>query len=462
MDIPTVKESEAIKTAMQVINERGYGIAFVLGAEDHLVGVVTDGDIRRAILSGISLQSPISEMMNTTPIKMYESWSEEQLDEFLRSPEVSNKIPKLGPLIFPVVDEEEKIVRFELAYRDGRRHRPISQAALRELGIPKKILVIGGAGYIGSVLVRMLLAEGFNVKVMDSLIYGDDGIRELYTSEDMQLIVGEVTNLVNIVEAMKDVDAIVHLAAIVGDPAGQTNPKQTLQVNYFSTSVLVDIAKYLGIQRFIFASTCSVYGFKEHKCTEVEPTNPLSLYAETKIMSENVILEKDTEGFCPTILRFATAYGVSPRMRFDLVVNLLVAKATMEGRITVFGQGMQRRPFAHVRDISRAIITVLKAPTDAVCGEIFNVGSEKHNLSIMELAETIKMAIPESTIEKVEEKEDNRSYSVSFDKMEERLGFTPKESMSEAIAEIREYIGQERIEDYKDKKFSNYATLKEQ
>ena len=461
MNVPTVRQDHSIKSTMQEINKQGIGIAFVLDMNERLVGVVTDGDIRRAILSGTSLQADIATIMNQDPVRGYESWGKEEFDIMLSSQSVARKTPKIGALVVPILDEHDRIVRFDIASDGVIRPLTASSAELQNLGRPKRVLVLGGAGYIGSVLSRMLLERGYKVKVMDSLIYGDDGITELYGSEDFELVRGEVTNVVNIVEAFKDVDAVVHLAAIVGDPAGKTKPKQTLQVNYFSTSVLVDVAKYLGITRFVFASTCSVYGFTVQTCKETDQPNPLSLYAETKAMSEKAILDGSSPGLCSTILRFATVYGLSPRMRFDLVVNLLVAKAMIDRRITVFGKGTQRRPFVHVRDVARAILSTLEAPPDSVCGEIFNVGSEEQNMSILELAEAINEDVKDAVLEKIEEKEDERSYSVSFEKIRNRLDFTPSESISNAVREIQDFISKKRIEDYEDKKYSNYLTLRE-
>lgn len=461
MEIPLVTPDETLRTTMQKINQEGYGLAFVVDKDSRLAGIVTDGDIRRAILSGESLQSDIGDIMNTKPITAKSDWTEEELRRFLSNPSLRNRIPKLRPLIVPVLDDKGRIARVEVV-QSSTGPRAISQAkSLENLRMPRRVLVLGGAGYIGSVLVRMLLEEDYEVKVMDNLVYGDKGIRDLHEHERFSLFIGDITNIVDIVEAASDVDAIIDLAAIVGDPASKMKPKQTLQVNYFSTNALVNIAQYLGVPRLIFASTCSVYGFKTHMVSENEPPNPLSLYAETKLMSERAILDNVSPGFCPTVLRFATVYGISPRMRFDLVANLLVAKAVLDGEITVYGKGEQKRPFVHVRDIARAIIRVLEASTDTVCNEIFNVGSEGQNMSIMELAKTIKAEIPSASIRTIEEKEDDRSYLVSFDKLKDILGFEPKERFSESVQEIQKLIEDQRITDYREREYSNYRSLQE-
>jgi len=461
VSIPIVCKNESIKKAMEVVNKHGLGIVFVVSENNELVGVATDGDIRRAILNGISINAKISDIMNKSPVKIYDFWNGEELKDYLNSPDVKKKIPEFKALIVPILTKENGIVGIKAIYKD-RRNGEYSMIAPEKYSKPKRILVIGGAGYIGSVLVRMLLERGYYVKVMDNLLYGDEGIREVYDKENFEFFKGDITNISDVVEAMKDADAVVHLAAIVGDPASSIKPKETLEINYFSTKMLGEVAKYIGISKFIFASTCSVYGFRDDICAEGTEPNPLSLYAETKLMSEKALLELKGGGFCPVILRFATAYGLSPRIRFDLVVNLLIAKSLVDKEITVFGEGKQYRPFAHIKDISRAIIKVLEAPPDVVHGEVFNVGSDEQNLSIKELAEKIKQKIPDAQLKFISEKEDDRSYRVSFEKIREKLSFRPKYTIENAVEEIKEVFMEGLIKDYRDKRYNNYRSLKEE
>ena len=460
MELPTILENESIKKAMEVINKYGLGIVFVVDNEEKLVGVATDGDIRRAILSGVSVNTPVSKIMNKDPVKIYENWDENKIRKYLHSPKIRIKIPKFKSLIIPVLSEDNKITGIRAIYRDIENNKYILKYP-QDVPNIKKVLVIGGAGYIGSVLVRMLLKKGYHVKVMDNLLYGDEGIKDLYNTDNFEFFKGSITNISDVVEAMKDVDAVIHLAAIVGDPASKLKPKETLEINYFSAKMLGEVAKFLGISKFIFASTCSVYGFREDVCTEESELNPLSLYAETKLMSEKALLELRGNGFCPVILRFATAYGLSPRMRFDLVVNLLIAKALIEREITIFGEGKQYRPFVHIKDISRAIIKVLEAPMEKICGEVFNVGSDEQNMSIKELAERIKSKVPEAELKFIKEKEDNRSYKVSFRKIKEKLGFSAKYTIENAIEEIRKAFNGGKIKDFRDKKYSNHRSLED-
>jgi len=455
LKVPTVPQNASIKDCMKEINSCGLGIAFVVDKNGRLLGVVSDGDIRRAILSGKSLNSEVSEVMNRDPIRIFKNWSEEKLKKYLRSQKVRERIPLLKPLIVPVLSEDGKIVDLYPVYRD-KKGALESQKVLKK---PMKVLVVGGAGYIGSILVRRLLERGYKVTVLDNLLYGEDGIRELYGRENFKFVKGDVLHIDEVIEAMQDVDAVIHLAAVVGDPSCKLKPKETIEINYLAAKNLAESCKYLQIPRFIFASTCSVYGFNEGVCTEETEPNPLSLYAETKLMSEEGILSLADDTFFPTVLRFATVYGWSPRMRFDLVVNLLIAKAIFEGEITVYGRGKQYRPFVHVRDVARAIIKVLEAPLEKVGGEIFNVGSDEQNYSIAEMAHIIHENIPDSEIVFVDQKEDERSYRVSFEKIKETMGFEAKYSIKDAVLEIKREIEKGNVKHYKDKKYSNYKSL---
>ena len=205
------------------------------------------------------------------------------------------------------------------------------------------VLVVGGSGYIGSILCRKLLASGRRVRVLDKLVYGDSAIRELIGHPQFELTIGDCRNIQNVVSAVNGASAIVHLAAIVGDPACDQDRKAALEINYAATRMMVEIAKGDGVKRFVFASSCSVYGETETMVDEKSAPAPISLYAQTKVDSERALLAAQDGHFHPTILRLATIFGNSHRPRFDLVVNLLTAKALQEGTITIFN-GEQPMP----------------------------------------------------------------------------------------------------------------------
>jgi len=242
----------------------------------------------------------------------------------------------------------------------------------------EKVLVIGGAGYIGSVLVRKLLRAGYQVRVLDQLLFGDASIRELFEHPRFELLRGDFRHVDAVIRAVKGMDAVVHLGAIVGDPACALDEQTTLQTNYAATALVADVCRGYGVSRFVFASTCSVYGANDKIVDEGSVLNPVSLCAATKIDSERILLAARNETFHPTILRLATAFGWSPRPRFDLVVNLLTARAVLEKKVVIFN-GEQWRPFVHVKDIARAFCLTLDADVAKVSGETFNVGGPELN-----------------------------------------------------------------------------------
>ncbi len=289
------------------------------------------------------------------------------------------------------------------------------------------VLVIGGAGYLGSVCCRELLDRGFAVRVLDALLFGDDGIADMYGHDHFSLLQGDMRSVGTLVDAIDGVDAVIHLGGIVGDPSCEMAPQKTLEYNYHAAVLAASICQYHQVNRFVFASTCSVYGKSAtpaQPLTETDSLNPVSLYAKTKIDAEGAICELADENFSPTIFRLATVYGQSPRMRFDLVGNILPAKAYTAGTVPVFG-GDQFRPHIHVGDVARAFSMAIETPIDAVAGEVFNVGSSAQNYRIIELANRIKDAFPEATIDRQHGNEDERSYCVDFKKIRQTLGFEP-------------------------------------
>jgi nucleoside-diphosphate-sugar epimerase len=266
-----------------------------------------------------------------------------------------------------------------------------------------------------------------------------------------------------VTDAITGVDAVIHLGALVGDPASGINPQKTLEMNYHSTYMIASICKYHQINRFIFASTCSVYGRSHDSETlldEEDELNPVSLYAKTKIESEQALLDMADGNFSPSIFRMATIYGLSQRMRFDLVVNILNAKAHFEDVVPIFG-GKQYRPNIHVRDAAKAYAAALEAPIKDVGGEVFNVGSNEQNYKIEEIGKKISEVYPDSDIDWHREKEDERSYQVDFTKIYETLEYEVEETIESASREIKEALEAGRFEDYTDEKYSNYKTLED-
>ena len=269
-----------------------------------------------------------------------------------------------------------------------------------------KVLITGGAGYLGSVLSRKLLNKGYNVRVLDQLWYGKESIESI-SDKKFECIQTDIRNLTETVRAMKDIDAVIHLASIVGMPASSIEPKTSEEINYLATKNIAELCQLHEIENYIFASTCSVYGSQpDSLITEKSHVQPLDFYAKSKYMSERAIGWLNR---APTILRFGTLFGLSPRMRFDLVINLFIAQALKEKSITVHG-GDQFRPFLHVEDAADALIFVLENKIDGT----YNVISE--NMTIKDAAERIKK-LTNCEIKISKDILDERNYKVSGDKI---------------------------------------------
>ncbi len=339
-----------------------------------------------------------------------------------------------------------------------KRYLPKSKS----MGSPARrgdwVLVLGGAGYIGSVLVERLLEKGYRVRVLDSLLYGDEALRPVRNHPDFELIVGDCRNIQDVVRAVRGVDSIIDLAAIVGDPACEQDHGPALETNYAATRMLIEIAKGHGVGRFLFASSCSVYGATDVEMDESAAVEPISLYARTKVDSERALLDATSDTFHPTILRFATVFGLGYRPRFDLVVNLLTAKACQEGIITIYN-GHQWRPFIHVRDLVEASVRILETPVRLVSGEVFNVGDGRLNHTLTEVAGVIQGAFPNVRIEHIENS-DRRNYRVNFDKLWRSTGFRAEYTLRDGVDEIGKAFDDRLITDYTDVRYHNQRYLK--
>ena len=321
------------------------------------------------------------------------------------------------------------------------------------------ILITGGAGYVGSVLVRKLVSLGYDVKVIDSLVFGNDGISSLINEKKIEFFNLDIRETEKISSIIQNIDCVIHLAAIVGEPLCKKIPDAAKQINEFATKNLVNICKDKKVKRFIFASTCSNYGSSQNVVNESSPVMPLSLYSECKVNSEKFILDQNNDIFETCVLRFATAHGLSPRMRFDLLVQEFIRDAIVDKKILIFGADFWR-PLVHVEDMADACISAIDASSQVISGQIYNVGNDKENYTKIQLAKIIKEFIIDVEIEIIKSKKDPRNYKVSFEKIKNSLNFEPKYTVRDSVIEILNDIQSGKI-DPRDSEFSNMSKLTE-
>jgi nucleoside-diphosphate-sugar epimerase len=453
-----VRGTDSVRVALEAIRLNGLLGVFVVDEKGVLIGSVTDGDARLEVLKGLNLDVSVRSIMNPKPRVVKKSHGSEEIYRLMREYSI---------LMVPRVNEEGVLVDYyhffeisdELFSKTNDMVKSSRSSGEEKFNTGEMIAVIGGAGYIGSVLVRKLLEAGKRVRVLDSLLYGGYSVEELKTNDQFELIRGDVRDTETVLSALRGVDSVVHLGEIVGDPACAVNDSFTLDVNFLATKNLVEMCVLNKIPRMVFASSCSVYGAGSQVFNEESDLNPVSLYARCKIQSEKVIMSFfDKKNFFPTILRLATVYGPSFRPRFDLVVNLLTAKALIDQEITIYG-GNQWRPFIGVDDVTRAIMMCLVKPKQVVGGEIFNTGDRDLNYQIIDIGRKINEKFPAARLAINKKSDDERNYLVDFNKIEHQLDFRCTTDLEQGITGIAEMIKRLELKSYRDRRFHNLLTL---
>lgn len=295
-----------------------------------------------------------------------------------------------------------------------------------------QIFITGGAGYVGAVLVPKLLSKGYKVTVLDLMLYGEEVIKP---HPNLKMVKGDIRDATLLNKVIPGHDAVIHLACISNDPSFDLSPELGKSINLDAFKPLVEISKKANVQRFIYASSSSVYGVKEESnVNEKMVLDPLTDYSKFKADCERILLQFQSKDFTTVTIRPATVCGYSPRQRLDVVVNILTNLAFHKREITVFG-GEQLRPNIHISDMVESYIVLLNAPKDVIAGEVFNAGYE--NQSVLELARTVKQVIGEDVKLVATPTDDNRSYHISSKKIAEKLGFVPRHTIKEAVEDLR-------------------------
>lgn len=447
LKVISVKKNLKISAAIKKISQHESGVLLVVNKKK-LQGYLQEGDIKKALLKkNINLNDKIEKIINKNPFTIRNNLSLDQKilklknSARLRAPIINDNHQIVGLMYFP---------NFEKIF-DGQKF------SFKNPNNKKKILLVGGGGYIGSLLTRLLLKSKYYVIVYDQFKFGLESLKEIRKNKNLKIIKGDVSDLNKMLNISFGIDAIVDLSGIVGDPASEINPTKTIVENYFNSRNLAEVAKIFKIERYIYISSCSVYGFAkgQKKINEKSKTNPLSLYAECKLKSENAILSLSDKNFNPTILRLATVFGYSPRQRFDLVVNIFTLLAAKSGKIKVFG-GDQYRPNIHVFDVANAIKICLESKIKKVKNQIFNVGDNKLNLKIIDLAKTISKLNKKSKIIIESHLVDKRDYHVDFTKIKKILKFKTRYNISSGSRELFNKIKNNKFKNIKKINFSNF------
>ena len=306
------------------------------------------------------------------------------------------------------------------------------------------ILVTGGAGYVGSVLIPKLIEDGHHVKCLDRFFFGKEFFEENFPTSNLELIQDDIRWFKP--EILQNIDTVMDLAGLSNDPVGELDPQKTFEINHLGRARVCRLSKEMGVPQYILASSASIYGQQDHIADETSEVHPLTSYSKANRKAEIDVLGMSNDDFIVTVLRFSSVYGTSPRMRFDISVNSMVLELFKKRKIVVRGKN-NRRPFVHILDAVKAYLTVLDEKPDLINGEIFNVGSDEQNFQIGNLAEEIVNSIGIPCELELGDTQDHRSYTISFKKINEKIGYNIDYSLKQGAKEIFDDLKLNRISD---------------
>ena len=462
----TLTNKSTIREAFEELNGIFGMVITIVDKNNNFCGIVTDGDLKRSILEGYSLDHSLKLVLNKNPVTiskndLIEKNNFEYLFGLLEKNGVyRNTMSRI--MAIPVVDDQKKVLGLlttEMLHGINQK-KEINLNSKTNQKIPH-VLIVGGAGYIGSVLTEILLQTGYRVRVLDNLLYDQDSLSKFMQMERFSFIQGDVCDLHNQVEAIKGVDCLVFLAEIVGDPSCEYLPETALKTNYLAVNSMATLCAHANINRFIYTSSCSVYGASSDSkklLNEQSELNPVSHYGRMKILSEQVLFNQLNPLFSPTILRLSTVFGYSLRPRFDLVVNTFAKNAFFDSKLTIFG-GDQWRPNVHVKDVADAIIKVINAPLAKVKKEVFNVGGNSENYTINDIAEMTRNVFSDCKVFANYENIDKRNYKVDCSKIQNILDFQTGYTVLDGLQELKKIFNSGILVDENNNKYSNIKSL---
>ncbi len=454
----TITENNSIQLAFQKLHGEHGKILTVVNNKKSLLGVISAGDLRRGILAGYNLNDKIKNIYNRNATYVYQKELEEK--KLVKSNFGSGS---LGDTTFyvPVVNDNKEV---KDTIPVERVLEILENKTLKDYDnnnkLPK-ILIVGGAGFIGTVLASRLLKKKYHVTILDKLIYDRKVIKKFKNKKNLNFILGDICDLNTQIKIIKEIDIVVYLAEIVGDPACSAKPEDALKTNYLSVLSFANLCSHLAIEKFIYTSSCSVYGLDKNNklLNEKSNLNPISHYARIKIMSEKALLSSANNNFKPTILRLGTVFGPSKRMRFDLVLNTMSKFAFFDNKINVHG-GNQWRPNIHVEDVADGIISIIKAKKKIVGNQIFNLSNDKLNLQITQIAKKVKSVFKNAKLNIIKTSTDPRNYKVTSKKIKTKVGFVAKKSIEDGLKEIKRMFKCKRIINPDNKIYNNLLSLK--
>lgn len=408
-----VKPNTSMKEVLKKIESNGKNGVFVVDKNFILKGIITDSDIRKKVLeTKFNKLNFAKDIMKKKILSIQEKDSSKSAQVLINS----------SKILIPIL-KNKKLVSFCHIH---------DLESLIKKNEKKKILIIGGLGYIGSLLTKKLLSKGYNVNILDKKLYGNPFNK--IKNKKLNITIGDCFSKKSLSLALEGCSSVVHLGEIVGDPAVALNTKNSIKNNYEATNFVLNECFKQKIERFIFTSSCSVYGYSDKICSEKSKLNPVSLYAKCKIACEEQILSHTSNKFSRTIIRLATVHGDSLRKRFDLVVNRFLAFGLQKKNITIFGE-KNWRPLVSVDDVVKSIIIILNSPKNKINNQIFNVGSSKENFTIGDIANKIKKNT-NCNLKFIPQVDDPRSYIVSFKKIEKVLKFKPSLTLNQSIKKM--------------------------